>query len=147
MYNKGSCQCGSIAFEFEGSSFLTFCHCRICQKLHGSAFAPILHAESKTFKWLKGEEFLSYFNSSPQLKRAFCSKCGSNLPIVSHQLNHIAVPASAMDTPVEQQPVAHFYTRSKASWFCINDDTLQYETIPKGGIGEVYEQVLSMSKM
>lgn len=147
MKNKGSCQCGSIAFEFEGSSFLTFCHCRICQKLHGSAFAPILHAESKTFKWLKGEEFLSYFNSSPQLKRAFCSKCGSNLPIVTHQQWHIAVPASVMNTPVEQQPVAHFYTRSKASWFCINDDTLQYETIPKGGIREVYERVLSMSKM
>jgi hypothetical protein len=55
MSNQGSCQCGAIAFEFEGQSFLTFCHCKICQKVHGSSFAPFLHAESKTFKWLKGE--------------------------------------------------------------------------------------------
>jgi hypothetical protein len=141
MYNKGSCQCGAIAFEFEGPYFLTFCHCKICQKLHGSAFAPLLHAESKTFKWLQGEEFLNYFNFSSYLRRAFCSKCGSNMPIVSHEINYIGVPASVMDTPVEQQPVAHFYTRSKASWFGINDGALQYETVPPGGIREVYERV------
>ncbi|WNZ25840.1 GFA family protein [Leptolyngbya sp. NK1-12] len=146
MSNQGSCQCGAIAFEFEGPSFLTFCHCKNCQKLHGSAFAPFLHAESKTFKWLKGEEFLSYFNSSSHLRRAFCSKCGSTLPIVSHALNHIAVPASAMDTPIVQQPVAHFYTRSQASWFCIGDNAQQYETTPLGGIREVYERVLSMNE-
>jgi hypothetical protein len=74
MSNQGSCQCGAIAFEFEGLSFLTFCHCKICQKIHGSAFAPFLHAESKTFKWLQGEEFLSYFKSSPHFTRVFCSK-------------------------------------------------------------------------
>ncbi len=55
MYNKGSCQCGAIAFEFESSYFLTLCHCRICQKLHGSAFTPMLHGESKTFQWLQGK--------------------------------------------------------------------------------------------
>ncbi len=141
MSHKGSCQCGAIAFEFEGQYFLTFCHCTICQKLHGSAFAPFLHAESQTFKWLQGEEFLSYFNSSSYLTRAFCSKCGSNLPIVSHELNHIAVPASVMDTPVEQQPVAHFHIKSKANWFCISDEAQQYETIPLGGLVEVYERV------
>ncbi|WP_144876412.1 GFA family protein [Hyella patelloides] len=141
MYNKGSCQCGAIEFEFESPYFLTLCHCRNCQKLHGSAFAPILHGESNTFKWLKGEEFLSYFNSSSYVKRVFCRKCGSNMPMVSHELNHIAVPASVMDTPVEQQPVAHFYTRSKATWFCISDEAQQYETIPPGGIREVYERV------
>jgi hypothetical protein len=146
MKNEGSCQCGAISFEFEGPSFLTFCHCKNCQKIHGSAFAPMLHSESKTFKWLKGEDFLSYFNASPDVKRAFCSKCGSNLPIVSHALNHIAVPASVMDTPIQQRPVAHFYTRSQASWFSIGDDAQHYETIPPGGIREVYEQVLSMSK-
>jgi hypothetical protein len=67
------------------------------------------------------------------------------MPIVSHELNHIAVPASVMDTPVEQQPVAHFYTRSKANWLCIGDDARQYETIPPGGIREVYERVINGS--
>jgi len=51
-----------------------------------------------------------------------------------------------MARPIVQKPVAHFYTRSKASWFCINDYTLEYENIPKGGIREVYEQVFSMSQ-
>jgi hypothetical protein len=84
---------------------------------------------------LKGEEFLSYFKSSPHFIKVFCSKCGANLPTVNHELNHIAVPPSAMDTPIEQQPVAHFYTRtacrlrqqSKASWFAIDDNGQQYE--------------------
>jgi hypothetical protein len=69
------------------------------------------------------------------------------LPTVNHELNHIAVPLSAMDTPIEQQPVAHFYTRSKASWFTIavadGDNGQQYETIPSGGIREVYERVIN----
>lgn len=65
---------------------------------------------------------------------------------IAHELNHIAVPASVMDTPVEQQPVAHFYTKSKASWFCIGDEAQQYESIPPGCIGEVYERVLTMSR-
>jgi hypothetical protein len=92
---------------------------------------------------LKGEEFLSYFNSSPHFTRVFCSKCGANLPTVNHELNHIAVPPSAMDTSIDRQPVAHFYTQSKASWFTIGDNGQQYETIPLGGIREVYERVIS----
>lgn len=63
------------------------------------------------------------------------------MPAVNHELNHIAVPASVMDTPVDRQPAAHFYTKSKASWFCIGDGAQQYETVPPGGIREVYERI------
>ena len=50
-----------------------------------------------------------------------------------------------MDTLIEQQPAAHFYTQSKASWLTIGDDAQQYETIPPGGIREVYERVVNGS--
>jgi len=128
--HKGSCQCGAIEFEFEGPYFLTLCHCKFCQKLHGSAFAPMLHAEATTFRWLKGEASLSFYDSSEKVRRAFCAVCGSNMPIVSHVLNHIGVPAGVMDTPVDQAPVAHFFVRSKAEWFTIGDGAPQFETIP-----------------
>lgn len=141
--NKGSCQCGSASFQFDGPYFLAVCHCRNCQKLHGSAFAPILHAEATTFRWLKGEDILGYFDSSPHVRRCFCTQCGSNLPMVSPELNHIGVPAGVMDTPVEQQPVAHFFVRSKVPWFSIPPGVLQYETIPPGGIAEVFQYVIN----
>jgi hypothetical protein len=64
---------------------------------------------------------------------------------VNHELNYIAVPPSAMDTPIDRQPVAHFYIRSQTSWFAIDDDAQQYKTSPPGGIREVYERVISGS--
>jgi hypothetical protein len=78
----GSCQCGALAFECEGPDFLTFCHGHLCQQRHGSAFA-ILHAETKTFRWLKGEEALIYYHSWPDVRRAFCVVCGSGLDSVT----------------------------------------------------------------
>ena len=133
--NAGSCQCGAVKFEFESEFLLAFCHCRICQKTHGSAFAPLLHTQAEGLVWKQGEASLTYIHTSEHLKRAFCETCGTPMPIVNRTFNHAAIPAAAMDTPVSNSPQAHFFIKSKAPWFEIGDNAEQYDTVPEGGVG------------
>jgi hypothetical protein len=39
---KGSCQCGKVHYEADGGiSDLSRCHCSMCRKLHGAAYATL----------------------------------------------------------------------------------------------------------
>jgi len=57
------------------------CHCYLYQKQHGATFRSWLRVRESDFKWLKGEELVRYYESSPDFHRGFCVSCG--LPIVN----------------------------------------------------------------
>src|SRR5579864_3626896 len=81
----GGCACGNIRYECsEGPIVQLICHCRDCQRASGSAFAAIMMLPGDKFRFLKEEP--AYFEvtggSGRQLRRGFCSKCGS--PISAH---------------------------------------------------------------
>ena len=78
----GSCLCGGVKFEISGPlSHLLNCHCSKCRKQHGAAFRSRARVRVEDFRWLQGEELVSYYESSPGFHRGFCSRCGS--PIVN----------------------------------------------------------------
>ncbi|WP_333876044.1 GFA family protein [Methylobacter sp.] len=77
---KGSCLCKAIEYEIDSIDMpVVHCHCRTCQKAHAASFATTAGVMSEHFRWLKGEEKLSSFESSPGKLRYFCSLCGSHL--------------------------------------------------------------------
>ena len=140
--HEGSCQCGSVRFTLDGPFVLMLCHCRICQKIHGSAFAPFLHAEARHFDWVGGESELRFFDTSEHLRRAFCARCGAPMPILDRELNHVAIPASASDMPVNTRPAAHLHTASQAPWFVIGDNAPRYATVPDGSVAALLMQMI-----
>ncbi len=76
---KGSCLCGEIEYEVELIPGKVYnCHCSICRKSHGAAFATLAQAKADTLRFLKGEELLSEYQGRRGI-RAFCSKCGSKM--------------------------------------------------------------------
>jgi len=80
MKIKGSCLCGEIKYEVAGElSNVTHCHCSMCRKAHGAAFATFATVEPDKFQWISGTDLVTKYVSSPELERYFCRKCGASL--------------------------------------------------------------------
>jgi hypothetical protein len=48
-----------------GGLRIGLCSCRSCRKAHATAFAVTAPVPRKTFRWLRGEDKLSIYESSP----------------------------------------------------------------------------------
>ena len=121
---KGSCLCGAI--EYEASTldmFIIFCHCKTCRKAHAAPFAPTAGVMRENFHWLKGEEKLSIFESSPGKVRHFCSVCGTHLVAERPSQQHIILRVATLDEDPGARPEAHIWTSHDVEW-------LEYEGIP-----------------
>ena len=75
---SGSCACGSVTYQVNGDlGDVIFCHCKQCQKASGHYVAST-SAKISDFI-LTNQESLTWYQSSEQAKRGFCSRCGANL--------------------------------------------------------------------
>jgi hypothetical protein len=73
---SGHCLCGLVTFTVsELSLHYHVCHCDMCRRWNGGPSMTVI-AKDATFD---GEENISVYNSSDWARRAFCTKCGSNL--------------------------------------------------------------------
>jgi len=121
---KGSCLCGAIEYEIDSIDMpVAHCHCRTCQKAHAAAFASTVGIMREHFRWLKGEEKLSSFESSPGKLRYFCSRCGSHL--VAERVNqpHVILRVATLDEDPGITPQMHIWASHGVPW-------LEYEDIP-----------------
>jgi hypothetical protein len=125
---RGSCLCGAVRYEIErGIHDTQHCHCRMCQKAHGAAFATYAAVDPRDVRFLQGEELITRYRSSKEAVRSFCSRCGSNLmfePDATPREAWIAV--GGFDTEPPERPVQHIFVDSKAPWFEIDDDLPRY---------------------
>ncbi len=121
----GSCLCGEIRYSVdEIGDKMAHCHCTMCRKFHGAAFATFGSARSDDFHWIKGEEFLKEFVASNGAKRFFCEKCGSSLifaPSVNEE-NIVEFTLSSLDSDLTLEPDAHIFTNYAVSWFHLSDE-------------------------
>ena len=76
----GGCLCGAVRFEIDGAlGPITCCHCSLCRRASGSAFVAAASVDAGYFRVVKGQDALGEYESSPQNRRAFCTRCGSQL--------------------------------------------------------------------
>ena len=74
----GGCLCGLRRYEFRGDPpHSGYCHCDICKRVTGGAFAVLVQAPRDALKWTK--EPPAVYRSSPIATRGFCPACGSPL--------------------------------------------------------------------
>ena len=75
---RGSCLCGGVLFEIDGALMRSsHCHCRQCQKAHGAPFRTRARVAAADFRFLVGEELVSFYESTPGTHRGFCKVCGA----------------------------------------------------------------------
>ena len=125
---KGSCACGKVQYEVRGLPKVAYyCHCGRCRKQSGSSFATNMVVQRDDFAVVSGEEILSYYQSSPQLRRYFCSGCGSPIYSVGDKYKHIvSVRCGTLDSALSVHPSVHAFVASKANWVDISDELPQF---------------------
>ncbi len=128
---QGACLCGSVRYSFSGTcSMMAHCHCSLCRKQHGSAFATLLGAPLMGFKWLSGKARIGAYRSSEKGMRCFCRTCGSVMPALMPDMDLAVVPAGNLQGDPGLRPQCHVFVASKASWYEITDTLPQHEEYP-----------------
>jgi len=114
---KGSCLCRAIEYEVDSLDMpIIFCHCKTCQKAHASPFAPTAGVLREHFRWLRGKDKLSSFESSPGKIRHFCSVCGTQLVAERPAQPHVILRVATLDDDPKVKPEAHIWTSHDVEW-------------------------------
>ncbi|MFN0162966.1 MAG: GFA family protein [Burkholderiales bacterium] len=134
MTLHASCLCKGIALEIDGSiRDLLYCHCSMCRKSHGSAFRARGRVRTTDLRWVRGEELMRFYESSPGELRGFCSVCGSNIfTKFANRPRELGLALGILDDDPGTRPICHVFVGSKAPWHEITDDLPQYEAFPSG---------------
>ncbi|MDA7088350.1 GFA family protein [Pseudomonas sp. SA3-5] len=128
----GSCLCGAVAYAIERlDKPIGHCHCLTCQKAHAAAFASTAGVLREDFRWLRGEEKLSSYQSSPGKLRHFCSICGSHLIAERSGQAHLIVRVATLDQDPGVRPAQHIWTSHERPWLS-GDQLPTYAEWPPG---------------
>ena len=120
----GSCACGLVRYEIDGS-FLApvgHCHCWQCRKHSGASFGTTAPIKADELRFVTGEERMKSWESSPGVHRYFTDCCGS--PIYKRI---DAVPGvygfrlGTLDCDPGVRVEQHIYVGSKVPWVELDD--------------------------
>ena len=124
----GGCLCRAVRYEIAGElAPVELCHCSMCRRASGTAFASNMSVRAEDFRVTSGEASLKSYESRPGKERLFCAACGS--PIISRSQGDptmVRVRAGTLDEPAPTHAAFHFHVASKAGWLPIADDLPQY---------------------
>ena len=107
--------CNKVTVQIDGPiQSIIHCHCSLCRKASGTAFATNGFINRADFKVIKGNEWLSSFEFKLGRIRYFCSACGS--PIYSENLDDISrlrLRLGILDSDITERPMSHNFVSSK----------------------------------
>ncbi|GAA3968065.1 GFA family protein [Allohahella marinimesophila] len=131
----GGCLCGGIRYEVDViNGRIGHCHCTMCRRFHGAAYATFGEASANSFRWTAGESLLQAFKAENGTVRQFCRQCGSSLTFTSasNPAGIVEFAAATLDNESlgsrcdELVPDAHIFVADKAPWVNIDDGLPQY---------------------
>ena len=127
----GGCLCGAVRFEVsESPTAVGNCHCRMCQRHTGSAFAAAVRVKKSALRWTKGQPTM--FRSSPIMERGYCLDCGSTLitshyetpPWKDYDKGDIGLAMGVFDDPYPYTPTFDYGIEHKLNWVTTNDGVM-----------------------
>ena len=119
----GSCLCGAVRFEVEGPlDRVAHCHCSMCQRAHGAAFATWAAVPEQRVRVTEGDAQLTRYRSSQIGTRSFCRVCGSSLfcTLDTHP-GTIDVALACLAPGHGAVPKAHLFWDDRADWLDVRD--------------------------
>ncbi|WP_347905332.1 GFA family protein [Pseudomonas purpurea] len=119
--HHGSCLCGAVKYRVSTElKAVTHCHCRMCQKGHGAAFATYASAPRSAVSIITNAQALKGYESSEGVTRQFCSHCGSSLfwsDSKGPYSEWISIALGTLDTALPALKQKHACIDSKACWY------------------------------
>ena len=79
---------------------------------------------------IDGDEYVKWYESSDNVRRGFCSNCGSTLfwdPLDTERHDWTAIALGAFDTPTNTKLKNHIFTAEKGDYYEISDGLPQIE--------------------
>ncbi|MEO3430569.1 GFA family protein [Pelagibius sp. CAU 1746] len=123
----GGCTCGAVRYRVEGAMRpVIACHCGQCRKTltNYSAFSAARRGDLQ----IENAEGVTWFESSPGVRRGFCRRCGGALFWDRTGNDFISVAAGSVDQPSGLRQVRHIYVEDKADFYELSDGL---ETFPQ----------------
>lgn len=122
--HRGSCLCGAVSFEVEGElAPPDACHCSQCRKQSGHFWASTNVPRDKLR--IKGEDHVTWFQSSDKARRGFCSGCGSVLFWEAAGRDDLSIGMGAFDKPTGTHLAIHIFMDDKGDYYEIADGVPQ----------------------
>jgi hypothetical protein len=121
---RGSCLCGRVSFTVAGDLRAPdACHCVQCRKQSGHYFASTNVPRAMVV--VTGQENVSWYQSSIDVRRGFCSTCGSFLFWDPPARDWISIAMGAFDSPTSTHLEKHIFVAGKGDYYAITDDLPQ----------------------
>lgn len=114
---KGSCLCGGIEYKVDRlDTPIQHCSCITCRKAHSAAFNTAAGVLRENFRWVRGENLLKSFESSPGKKRYFCSNCGSQLVAEKEGNPRFILRVGSLDDDPGVRPQVQIWKSHEVPW-------------------------------
>jgi len=128
-----SCLCGAIGLSAAGAPlWVGLCHCRSCRRATGGVLMAAAGFPRQAVSIERGQ--MSYYASSPGVRRGFCGTCGTSLSYENARWpGDIHLMIGAFERPDALQPQFHIFAEDRLPWLKLADGLPQYRTTPSDG--------------
>ncbi|MCV6605403.1 MAG: GFA family protein [Porticoccaceae bacterium] len=104
----------------------------MCQKISGSAHVSNLFTKPENIEWLKGEHAISSYDiPDNQVRRVFCSTCGTGLPFVTQSGKFLIVPAGSLADQPSIKPEHAIFWADRMPWYDQVPELQHFSGYPK----------------
>ena len=132
---SGSCLCGGVRYEVHGPlRDILFCHCENCRRAHGnfSAYSSsrrddLVVTSDGPLRWYHTDK-----DVTPNVRRGFCSRCGSSLFWDPRGYEYVYISAGTLDTPTGIKGAGHIWLSEAGDYYGICDDLPKAQGSSKG---------------
>ena len=126
---SGSCMCGAVKFTVSCElKPPDACHCVQCRKFSGH-YAVGTDVPRNAVQ-IFGEENITWYHSSVNVRRGFCSVCGCCLFFDPPEKNWIGVAMGAFDGATGTHTELHIFVAEKGDYYEISDGLPKYQSTP-----------------
>jgi hypothetical protein len=127
------CLCRAIEIRAEGEpSWVGLCHCESCRRATGGVLLGAAGYPRERVSVTRGT--VSYYASSPGVRRGFCSRCGTALSYENQRwAGDIHLMVGAFEAPETLKPQFHLFAQERLPWLHLDDGLARYRTTPSAG--------------
>ncbi|HEV2503633.1 MAG TPA: GFA family protein [Mesorhizobium sp.] len=124
MQRHGGCLCGQIRYSVSTEPRVHYCHCAMCRRATGSAYAVLCWVDRTAVSWAGAAPAMR--RSSPLASRSFCDECGTPIALLYDGSAEIALHGGTFDDPNTFRPTYNYGGNRRLDWVCDGMDLPDY---------------------
>ncbi|WP_370878678.1 GFA family protein [Phyllobacterium ifriqiyense] len=110
----GGCLCGRVRYRVAAIERTHLCHCDMCRRATGSAFAVLSWVKADNLHWVSAQP--KQRRSSPLATRGFCFSCGTPLILIYDKSDEVALYGGTLDEPELAVPAYNYNNQARLPW-------------------------------